>query len=240
MLQCRARHVLRLTLRCLSSVVWILSTACLPYGVGATAATVRPGVVTKTMTFSSVGSAGSLRNDGVRVPALDHEYRSGLDARSDYGVRITSMSGLVGSYKRHVAGEDRRPGVALQGELGIVNFGSHAMAGGTLIVSGNEFATSVGYAGLRVLAVTPISEGAVYDAPTAGAFVGIRVGDGPLMVAPELGVFYDRSALKLRRSNWILVPSISLRLPERANRFERDGVATCRRPVCNGRGRYAR
>jgi hypothetical protein len=215
----RARHLLRATLQCLLPAGWLLSTACLPYGVGATAGTVRPGVTTSTVTFSSVGSAGSLRNDGFRLPAFDSEYRTGLDARTDYGLRITSMSGLVGSYKRRIAGEDTRAGVALQAEVGVVNFGSHAMAGGTLIVSGNEFASAVGFSGVRILAVTPMSAGAVYDSPTAGAFLGIRFRDGPIVVSPELGVFYDRSALRIRRSNWILVPSISVRAPERRRRF---------------------
>jgi len=58
--------------------------------------------------------------------------------------------------------------------------------------------------------VAPISSGAVSDSPTAGVFAGVTIGDWLVSVRPELGVFYDRSALKLRQSNFIIVPALTL------------------------------
>lgn len=186
---------------------------CLPYSMGATAATVPVGKPVSSISMASVRGASVLRGnrDGLAWPAQDAEFRNGLDDRSDIGVRVTSASGLVMSYKRRVIGTPLNGGVAVQGEGGFVNFGSHALAGVSVVASGNEYADAGLYGGLRMLAVTPITEGAVHDSPTAGGFVGMRLGNGSISVFPEVGVFHDRSALKIRDGAWIVVPSITFR-----------------------------
>lgn len=47
------------------------------------------------------------------------------------------------------------------------------------------------------------------DRPTAGGFFGWRIGSRDLGIAPEIGVFYDHSTLGLRRSDFIVVPSVT-------------------------------
>jgi hypothetical protein len=100
--------------------------------------------------------------------------------------------------------------VALEGSGGIVNFGEHAMVGATLLASGRESAQVTPYGGVRVMQVAPLSRGAVHDAPSVGAFFGARFGRRDHGVSPELGVFYDPSALGIRRGNLLVVPSISV------------------------------
>jgi hypothetical protein len=58
--------------------------------------------------------------------------------------------------------------------------------------------------------VVPISSGAVTDRPSAGVFGGmrLRVGDS-FSISPELGVYYDHSALELRDRNVIVIPSVT-------------------------------
>jgi len=59
--------------------------------------------------------------------------------------------------------------------------------------------------------VVPLSDGAVSDTPTLGAFLGIRIGSVGLGVTPEIGVFYDEPALATSPDrNVVLVPSITI------------------------------
>ena len=58
--------------------------------------------------------------------------------------------------------------------------------------------------------MAPLSKGAVGDSPTAGGFLGLRIGTERFGVSPEVGVFYDRSALGLRSRDVIVVPAIVL------------------------------
>jgi hypothetical protein len=58
--------------------------------------------------------------------------------------------------------------------------------------------------------VLPLNDIAVSDTPTLGLFGGVRLGSGRRGFSPELGIYYDRSALGLRSSNIIVVPSVTL------------------------------
>ncbi|MCC6244629.1 MAG: hypothetical protein IT353_17425 [Gemmatimonadaceae bacterium] len=141
----------------------------------------------------------------------DLEFRTGLDERSDMGVRITTASGVVGSYKRRLAGDDTRGGVALQVEGGVVNMADHVMGGISLVGSNKEYGPIGAFGGLRMLAVAPIAEGAARDQATIGGFFGARLEFLTFTAFPEIGVYYDRSALHLRNSSVIFVPSFSIR-----------------------------
>jgi hypothetical protein len=58
--------------------------------------------------------------------------------------------------------------------------------------------------------VAPLNRDAVHDRPTAGGFLGLKIGRNDLGVSPEVGVFYDHSALEVRRGDLVVVPSINV------------------------------
>lgn len=200
------------------------TTGCLPYSMGATAATVRPQEIETTTSMTKIVSAGSLRRpDGVSTSSADLEMRTGLNDRSDIGVRVTTLSGLVMSYKHRLAGSNTTGGLAVQSEGGFVNFGAHGLLGVSVVGSSNEVRDVGVFGGARVLAVAPMTTGAVSDRPSTGGFLGLRLGAGPVSFYPEVGVFHDPSALHLRRSSWIVVPTLAIRR-SRSNRWQRaDG-----------------
>jgi hypothetical protein len=66
------------------------------------------------------------------------------------------------------------------------------------------------YYGVRAMQTIPITAGAVSDQPTVGAFGGLQIGNRWFSVRPELGVFYDHSALGLRKSDLLVVPAFTL------------------------------
>jgi len=202
-------------------LVWV--TACIPYTVGATARPVRVGDHSTTMSTFVMPSFGRL--DSTRSfsnIAVDLERRWGVDARSDVGVRITSGSGMVVNYKRLLTGPDVRTDIAMMSGAGFVNMGQHAHFELTLLASRHEGSRASGserdsvmrpmfvpYGGLRVMQVAPLAEGAVHDQPTMGGFLGARIGSSDFGVSPEIGVFYDHSALDVRKGNVVIVPAIT-------------------------------
>lgn len=197
----------------------LLAGACTPYAVSTTARPMQQGAAQRTTTLAVVpggaewssDSAGA-RREHVAMPGLDVEQRVGLDDRSDVGVRIPSMSGVIVTYKRRLDGpttRDARATAILVGG-GFVNFGQHAHGEVTLITSGRESAAVVPYGGFRAIQILPLSTIAVHDTPALGAFTGLKMGGRTPGVSVELGVFYDRSALRLRRRTVIVVPSIAI------------------------------
>jgi hypothetical protein len=143
---------------------------------------------------------------------VDAEARLGLDDRSDIGVRIPSFSGIVANYKRRLNGLSESPGpaVAMMIGGGIVNWGEHAHLEATLMASGAESDRFTAYGGLRAMQVIPLDRGAVKDNPTLGGFLGTRIGSRLAGISPEIGVFYDHSALHLHKGNILFVPAITL------------------------------
>jgi hypothetical protein len=143
---------------------------------------------------------------------IDFEYRKGLEGgASDFGVRVPSLSGVVVSYKRRLTSElASGPVVSMLVGAGVVNVAQHAHGELGLLMSAKERDGIVPYGGLRVMQVVPISEGAPSDSPTAGGFLGTRFGDRDFGVSLELGVYYDRSTLGIRRGTVILVPAVTM------------------------------
>ena len=74
----------------------------------------------------------------------------------------------------------------------------------------------------RVIAASPV-------------FGGVQIGDTEFAIRPELGVFYDHSALGLRSSDIIFVPAITLR---RAPRRHRAEASPRRRPLAVNEPRH--
>lgn len=187
-----------------------LSTGCLPYTVGSTASTVTPHETAATTSWYYIPSAVKQPGDSVAVPLAGSnvQFRHGLDDRSDVGL-VLLPAGVAADYKRRF---DAGGGTALAYIVGggIVNGGRHLMMQATLVASARDEGTLVPYGGLRAIHVHPISEGAVHDRPTIGAFGGMQIGDGDFTIRPELGIFYDHSALGLRRGDLIFVPAITV------------------------------
>ena len=190
------------------------TTACIPYAVGSTARTVPAGKSIRSSTAFLVPGAFEQEGDSspASMPGVDSEWRIGLDSRSDVGVRVPSWSGAVVNYKRRL---DTRTGdttsaVSMLVGGGIVNWGEHAHLEASLIASAREDRAVVPYGGLRIMQVAPLSSTAVNDSPTAGGFFGVRFGKAGEGFSPEIGVFYDKSALGLRDRDFIIVPSITV------------------------------
>ena len=215
--------------------VLALLAGCIPYTVGTTAEPVRVGQRSSTMStfvlpsFARLDSTRSMSN-----LAIDFETRWGLDQRSDLGIRVASGSGMIVNYKRLLSAQDASTRVAILSGMGFVNLGQHAHFELSLVASrhnashvsdtGRDTAFRkqfVPYGGLRVMQVAPLAQGAVRDRPTAGGFVGLRVGSADFGISPEIGVFYDHSALGLRKGDLVIVPSISVH-GDRLIRMMRD------------------
>jgi hypothetical protein len=143
---------------------------------------------------------------------IDPEVRFGLDDRSDIGVRAPSFSGIVANYKRRLNGVSQAPGTATAIMVGggLVNWGDHAHLEATLITSAEDNDRFTPYGGIRAMQVIPINKGAVHDSPTLGGFFGARIGTRTTGISPEIGVFYDHSALRLRKGNVLIVPAITI------------------------------
>jgi hypothetical protein len=188
--------------------------ACLPYSVGSTARTVPRGELTSATSLYVIPGAVKVPGESLQVPmrGIDPEVRWGLDDRSDIGFRAPSMNGAVVTYKRRLDGPSSDPGagIAGMGGIGFVNGGEHGYFELTFIASGRESPIATPYGGLRVMQVVPLSETAVQDDPTSGGFLGLRLGSRDLGVSPEIGVYYDRSALHVRDRRVIFVPSITI------------------------------
>lgn len=154
----------------------------------------------------------SISNRSFPRYGTDAEVRFGLDERSDIGVRAPNFSGIVANYKRRLNGVSQAPGPAIAFMVGggLVNWGEHLHLEATLITSGGENSSFTPYGGLRAMQVIPINRGAVHDSPTLGGFLGARIGTIQAGISPEIGVFYDHSALHLHKSNVLFVPAITI------------------------------
>ena len=192
----------------------LLLTGCLPYTVGSTARPAAKGELQRTATLYAIPGAVESEYDSVSVPmrGLDMEVRYGIDDYSDIGLRVPSFSGAVVTYKRRLNAASEDPGVAfaVMTGAGFVNFGEHALGELTLLASGDDDWTVAPYGGIRGMHVIPLSRYAVSDHPTLGGFFGLRIGRADFGISPEVGVYYDPSALELRERRWIIVPAVSI------------------------------
>ena len=188
-------------------------TACLPYTVGSSAQTVPARETTHSASYYFVPNAFKQPDDSIGAPmsGVDYEWRHGLDAWSDVAFRLLP-GGVTSTYKRRF-GTDTSHAVGARAfsiGAGIVNGGEHFLMEGTVMASGREDATITPYGGVRAMHVVPMTQGAVSDRPTVGVFGGMQLGSRWFSVRPELGVFYDHSALGLRQSNLLFVPAITV------------------------------
>ena len=212
-----------------TTAILLDASACIPYTVGSTAQTAPIGQTTQATSSYFIPNAIRRPGDTISTPLLgvDREYRHGLDAQSDVGVRLLPVGAALDYKHRFRDYTPGSPALAYMVGGGVVNGGLHALFEGTVIASGDETAQATPFGGVRAMQVTPISQGAVHDSPTIGAFGGVQLGDATYRIRPELGVFYDHSALKLRRGDVIFVPAITIqRAPRQAARRANAPPAT--------------
>jgi len=192
----------------------IYTAGCIPLTVGSTAQPVPVGTTVHSMSMYVVPNSvhDSIDNRSYPRYGIDPEVRFGLDDRSDIGVRAPSFSGIVANYKRRLNGVSQAPGTATAIMVGggLVNWGDHAHLEATLITSAEDNDRFTPYGGIRAMQVIPINKGAVHDLPTLGGFFGARIGTRTTGISPEIGVFYDHSALRLRKGNVLIVPAITI------------------------------
>jgi hypothetical protein len=192
----------------------VYTSGCIPLTVGSTAQPVPVGTTVHSMSMYVVPNSvdDSVNKRSFPRYGVDPEVRFGLDDRSDIGVRAPSFSGIVANYKRRLNGVSQAPGAATAIMVGggLVNWGDHLHLEATLITSAEDNDRFTPYGGLRAMQVIPINKGAVHDSPTLGGFFGARIGSLKAGISPELGVFYDHSALRIRKGNILFVPAITI------------------------------
>ena len=192
----------------------LYTVGCIPLTVGSTAQPVPVGTTVHSTSMYVVPNSvdDSINNRSFPRYGVDPEVRFGLDDRSDIGVRAPSFSGIVANYKRRLNGVSEAPGAAtaIMAGGGLVNWGDHVHLEATLITSAGDNNRFTPYGGLRAMQVIPINRGAVHDSPTLGGFLGARIGTRTAGISPEIAVFYDHSALRIRKGNVLFVPAITI------------------------------
>jgi hypothetical protein len=205
---------LKFVARARAALSIVYTAGCIPLTVGSTAQPVPVGTTVHSMSMYVVPNSVDDSVDKRSFPryGVDPEVRFGLDDRSDIGVRAPSFSGIVANYKRRLNGVSQAPGAATAIMVGggLVNWGDHLHLEATLITSAEDNDRFTPYGGLRAMQVIPINKGAVHDSPTLGGFFGARIGSLKAGISPELGVFYDHSALRIRKGNILFVPAITI------------------------------
>jgi hypothetical protein len=206
----KSKHLFRATV----ALSIVCATGCIPLTVGSTADPVPVGTTTRSLSMYAVPNSfdDSINNRSFPRYGVDAEVRFGFDERSDIGIRAPDFSGIVANYKRRLNGVSGAPGTAtsLMVGGGLVNWGEHAHLEATLITSARENDRFTPYGGIRAMQVIPINRGAVHDSPTFGGFFGARLGTRDTGISPEIGVFYDNSALRIRKGSVLFVPAITI------------------------------
>jgi len=204
----------RIALLAGAAVFTLFTTGCIPLTVGSTAQPVPVGTTAYSTSMYVVPNSfdDSVNSRSYPRYGVDPEVRFGLDDRSDIGLRAPSGAGIVANYKRRLNGVSDAPGAAVALMLGggLVNWGDHAHFEATVIASAAENDRFTPYGGIRAMQVVPINRGAVHDSPTLGGFFGARFGSLRAGISPELGIFYDRSALGIRNGKVLFVPAITI------------------------------
>ena len=205
-----SKHLFRVTV----ALSIVCATGCIPLTVGSTAEPVPVGTTIRSVSMYVVPNSvdDSINNRSFPRYGVDPEVRFGWDERSDIGIRVPDASGIVANYKRRLNGVSGAPGTAtaLMVGGGLVNWGAHAHLEATLITSAPDNDRFTPYGGIRAMQVFPINKGAVHDSPTIGGFFGARLGTRDAGISPEIGVFYDNSALRIRKGNVLFVPAITI------------------------------
>jgi hypothetical protein len=193
--------------------------ACIPYAVGSTAQPLPAGETRTALVayriprgLEDLMGDSTTDSDNRDFAGIDVELRRGIGDGIDVGLRVPSASGVIATYKRRLVGGDSPAAgaVSVMPGLGVVNWMSHAHAEMTVMASTARRYGVAWYGGARVMQVVPLERDAATDSPTAGGYFGLRFGGDRGGLAAEVGVYHDRSALGMRRSSTIVVPSLTV------------------------------
>jgi hypothetical protein len=194
----------------------LVLTSCISYSVGTTARPIPKGEFHPNLAVywvpNGIEDSGDDEEESVSLAygSAEFEGRWGLTDRSDIALRVPP-AGMIVTYKLLLNGpnDPSRTAIASIVGTGLVNGGNHQFFEAGLIASGAEDG-AVPYGGVRAMHVVPIMKGAVRDTPTAGFFGGVRIRlNANFSISPEVGVYYDESALELRTRDVIVIPAIT-------------------------------
>jgi hypothetical protein len=203
------------------SAVSLGASACIPYTVGTTAQTVPMNEETVANTGYFLPNTFNAPGCGCYLPGagMNIEIRRGLDDFNDLGVRIVPLAAGAIVNVKHRFGSDTSHtsrSLALISGVGLLELGMQLHVEATLIASGPENVDFSPYGGLRVTQVaqiaTPTSVLEAADAPTAGIFAGISLGNRWATLRPEVGAFYTKFDPSVRQPGIIFVPSMTIQL----------------------------
>jgi hypothetical protein len=201
----------------LASVASFTSIGCIPYTVGTTARPLPRDSTVRSMAFTVMPRTGTPEGGGNGWISVDGESRRGIDSVSDLGIRLVSGAGIVVNYKRLLTKPRAATNVAIMPGAGFLHLGQHAHLELTFLASRDGTTDSTTrrgerrltpYGGIRLMQTAPLNSDALHDEAVAGAFVGVRIGSERMGVSPEIGVFYDRSAMKARTNTIVIVPAL--------------------------------
>ena len=201
------------------AAITLLCTGCISYTVGMGAETTAPGETSSSTSLNIVPGTlkDSLGGGPTRRPSLDTEIRYGLDERTDIGFRLATYSGVIATWKRQLSRPDssrvieNRPRTSIMLGGGLINAGEHAAWEATLISSGRWTTAGQMYGAIRATQAVAVTGSARKDDPVIGAVLGYLLGTRESSFGPELGVYYDRSALGINTTRILVIPSIVMR-----------------------------
>lgn len=184
------------------------ASGCLPYVVASTAKPTPVGELEAVAPTYLIPDAFRI-DDARRTPAIgfDFEGRFGVSRRSDVGIRVPTLSGVVASYKHLLTHPDAASGVAVMPSLGyVMGYGYGDL---TTIASG-PVGRVEWYGGLRIMGTTPLRDSLTAHGAILGGFIGLKVPSTRAIVLPEIGVFRGPPGLASKQSRLNVVVSVSL------------------------------
>ena len=214
------RPLQRVTLAiAIGTAIAVLCSGCISYTVGMGAETTPMGETSSSTSLNMV--PGTLKESAgttpTRRPSVDTEVRYGLSPRTDIGFRLATYSGVIATWKRQLSRPDsskmieNRARTALMIGGGLINGAEHAAWEVTLIQSGPWSAAGQPYGAVRATQAVAVTGTAGKDDPVFGMVFGYLLGNRERSFGPELGVYYDRSALGLNTNRILVIPSIVVR-----------------------------
>ena len=203
----------------IGAALLLLCTGCISYTVGMGAETTPVGETSSSTSLNIV--PGTLKESSqstpTRRPSVDTEVRYGLSPRTDIGFRLATYSGVIATWKHQLTRPDssrmieNRPRTSIMLGGGLINGAEHAAWEVTLISSGAWSTAGQLYGAVRATQAVAVTGTARKDDPVVGTVIGYLLGTRESSFGPELGVYYDRSALGINTRRILVIPSIVVR-----------------------------
>jgi hypothetical protein len=223
-LQVHHSHRSRLPLRVLATVLALplLCTGCLSYALGQGAETAPANQRSFGMSASIVRSqfgVDSLETpQRLILPLFDAEARFHLDKRSDLGVRIVSLSGVMVSYKRQLTRPDTNPNVpenrgrvAMLVGAGPLAYGFRVAGEAALMASSKWSDGAQLYGAVRAMHSVPWLPLDEPNDHAYGVLLGTLFGSRESSIGAETGIYTHQSLFTADRRRVVVVPSLVFR-----------------------------